>query len=389
MLRDYLASLSLEQWFEFESNIIQNSGSGGTYQATAFGRIGTVTEQIGNGPAGRYSLELGATAALGSMVSNSSASPMLYTTEMSDNNFAYGIWFKFPTTLGTNTKVVMNWNGANDSQTGIEIRNKKAYLYLKTSSSTYDYTGSADLNDNEWHLAVIRCNIADNTYYFYLDGSQVQTGTTTGTRSTPTQWNLGSGGTTGDTYRFNVADFFVAPYSTVTGTEINNIWNAGNVPVQAGAGMADPIVRFNNAYNDYSETLQPVASFRFNSSGAPVNYGTEPDKFGMDVYGTSYTTGHPTKNNFAYRVLNKNTGFAGGYQMSTGQFSDNQLSLSVYGNFGTVSGADNQIFALMGAFNSANIWINGASSGPQVVFGAAGGGANWRIINSNDTSLFN
>jgi hypothetical protein len=386
MLKTYLASLSLEQWFEFDSNIIKNSGSGGDYQATAFGRTGTVVDQIGNGPVGGNSLELGATNALGSMFSNSSASPMLYTTEMSDNDFSYGIWFKFPTSLGTNTKTIVAWSGSSNAQTGIEIRAKKAYFYLNTSSNTYSYTGTADLNDNAWHFAVVRHD--GTNYAFYLDGSSVASGTTTGSRSTPTSWSLASGGTAGDTYRFNVADFFVAPYATVQGTQITNIWNAGRVPVQAGAGMVDPIVRFNNAFNDYSETLTPTASFRFNSSGAPVNYGTEPDKWGMDIYGTNYTTGHPTKNNFAYRVLNKDTGFSGGYQMSTNQFSDNQLSLSVYGNFGTVTGSDNQIFALMGAFSSANIWINGASSGPQVIFGAAGGGANWRIINSNDTSLF-
>jgi hypothetical protein len=388
MLRNYLASLSLEQWFEFESNIIKNSGSGGVYQATAFGRTGTVTEQIGNGPAGGNSLELGATAALGSMFANSSASPMLYTTEMSDNNFAYGIWFKFPTTLGTNTKSLITWDGPSGSATTIEIRNRKAYFSLSTHSNTYTYTGTADMNDNAWHLAVVRYNHAANTYFYYLDGSQVATGTTNGNRATPTSWSIAGGGTAGDTYRFNVADFFVGTYSGITGTEITNIWNAGQVPVQAGIGMADPIVRFNNSYNDYSETLTPTASFRFNSSGAPVNYGTEPDKWGMDIYGTNFTTGHPTKNNFAYRVLNKDTGFSGGAQMSSGQFSDNQLSVSVYGNFGTVTGSDNQIFALIGAFSSANIWINGASSGPQVIFGAAGGAGNWRIINSNDTSLF-
>jgi hypothetical protein len=388
MLKTYIASLSLEQWFEFDSNIIKNSGSGGAYQATAFGRTGTVTEQIGNGPVGGNSLELGATPALGSMFANSSASPMLYTTEMSDNDFSYGIWFKFPTTLGTNTKEIVKWTGSSNSQSAIEIRAKKAYFSVTTSSSTYSYTGTADMNDNAWHFAAIRYNHAANTYFYYLDGSQVATGTTTGSRSTPTGWVIATGGSSPDTYRFNIADFFVAPYSTVAGTEITNIWNAGQVPVQAGAGMPDPIVRFNNAYNDYSETLTPTASFRFNSSGAPVNYGTEPDKWGMDIYGTNFTTGHPTKNNFAYRVLNKDTGFSGGYQMSTNQFSDNQLSLSVYGNFGTVTGSDNQIFALMGAFSSANIWINGASSGPQVIFGAAGGGGNWRIINSNDTSLF-
>jgi hypothetical protein len=388
MLKDYLATLSLEQWFEFESNIIQNSGSGGTYQATAFGRIGTVTEQIGNGPTGRYSLELGATSALGSLVANSSASPYLYTTEMSDGNFAYGIWFKFPTTLGTNTKQIVKWDGTSGSASSIEIRNKKAYFSLSTTASDYTYTGSADMNDNAWHLAVIRYNHSINTYYYYLDGSQVATGTTTGNRNTPTAWSIAGSGTTGDTYRFNVADFFVNGYSAIDGTVISNIWNAGRVPVQAGAGMADPVVRFNNAYNDYSETLSPTASFRFNASGAPVNYGTEPDKWGMDAYGTNYTTGHATKNNFAYRITNKDTGFAGGYQMTSGQFSDNQLSMSVYGKFGTVSGSDNQIIGLMGAFSSANIWINGASSGPQVIFGAPGGAGNWRIINSNDTSLF-
>jgi len=388
MLRNYLASLSLEQWFEFDSNIIQNSGSGGTYQATAFGRIGTVKAQIGNGPVGGNSLELGATSVLGSMVSNSSASPMLYTTEMSDGNFAYGIWFKFPTTLGTNNKSIVTWNGSSGAATSIEIRNKKAYFSLSTSSNAYTYTGTADMNDNAWHLAVIRYNHSINTYYYYLDGSQVATGTTTGNRATPTQWVLADSGTTGDTYRFNVADFFVNGYSAIDGTVISNIWAAGTVPVQAGAGMVQPIVRFNNAYNDYSETLSPTASFRFNASGAPVNYGTEPDKWGMDIYGTNYSTGHATKNNFAYRVTNKDTGFAGGYQMSSGQFSDNQLSMSVYGKFGTVSGSDNQIIGLMGSFSTANIWINGAASGPQVIFGAPGGGANWRIINSNDTSLF-
>ena len=386
MLKNYLSSSSLEQWFEFDSNVIQNSGSGGTYQTTAFGRTGTVTAQIGNGPVGGNSLELGATNALGSMYSNSSASPMLYTTEMSDNDFSYGIWFKFPTTLGTNNKGIQSWSGPNGSTRGFEIRNKKVYFYIDSNSHSYTYTGSADLNDNKWHFAAMRSN--GSSYYFYLDGSQVQTGSISGNLATPTSWSLANGGTNGDTYRFNVADFFVAPYSTVGATQISNIWNAGQVTVQAGAGMVQPVVRFNNSFNDYSETLTPTASFRFNSSGAPVNYGTEPSKWAMDIYGTNYTTGHPTKNNFAYRVLNKDTGFAGGAAMSSGQFSDNQLSVSVYGNFGTVTGSDNQIFAFIGAFSSSAIWINGASSGPQVIFGAPGGGGNWRIINSNDTSLF-
>ena len=97
------------------------------------------------------------------IVSPSTYSITNYSTEMT-----YGVWFKTSVTDSTDfTFITSNANTNMTSGTGIFIRNSKCYAFIRAWN--YSQTTSQDVNDGEWHYAVI-------SKQFYFDGQVVTTG---------------------------------------------------------------------------------------------------------------------------------------------------------------------------------------------------------------------
>ena len=382
MLTNYIGSLSPEQWYTFEDIPPANLGSGGS---STFSISGTVNKNAGIGPDGRPSADFAAYSLNGSIATSSSAA---FTTEMSDSNWSYGIWFKFDSNLTNNTKPIVQYAGGTNAATYIQATNKKiGYLIQRSNgTTTFEYSAGPDINDNQWHYAALRYD--GTTAYFYLDGAEVDTRTISGgTRGTPTNLAFSGSGTSTDTYRFQLSNFYVSTYTGIGATEVSNIWNAGTVAIQAGAYMVQPKITNNNAYNNYIESLTPIVDIRFDAGGIPINYGSSSN-YTFDQAGTAITTGIPTRNTQGYRFTNKNSAIIGAYNTTAGTFSDNTKTLSVYAKISTVSGADNQLYFIDGAFTSTpGFWFGASSSGPVFVIAATGTQANWKILTSS-TSYF-
>ena len=97
-----------------------------------------------------------------------SVSPSTYSITDYSTGMAYGVWFKTSVTNSTDfTFITSNANANMTSGTGIFIRNSKCYAFIRAWN--YSQTTSQDVNDGEWHYAVI-------SKQFYLDGQVVTTG---------------------------------------------------------------------------------------------------------------------------------------------------------------------------------------------------------------------
>ena len=97
-----------------------------------------------------------------------SVSPSTYSITDYSTGMAYGVWFKTSVTNSTDfTFITSNANTNMTSGTGIFIRNSKCYAFIRAWN--YSQTTSQDVNDGEWHYAVI-------SKQFYFDGQVVTTG---------------------------------------------------------------------------------------------------------------------------------------------------------------------------------------------------------------------
>lgn len=375
-LENYIANTaSPEQWYKFDAYPFVNSGSGGL---ATFSDFGTLTRKIGEGPDKGSSLELAANYSDGYFYTNTST---VFSTELSDSNFTLGSWFKFDSNLTNNTKGIMELAVSASTKIYIRTVDKKIRFGLVTSSATYEYTTTAaTYNDNAWHFGAIRWN--GTNLYFYLDGSEVYTTTTSGTISGLNSLVFSGGGVSGDTYKWQLAHPFIGTYSGIDHTKISAIWNAGTRILQGGAGFVEPRITNNNAYNDYVETLTPVLDLRFDGTGAPVNYSTSSTvSYSIEVSGTNYSTGVSTKNTRGYNFTNKNTGITGSFNHSTSGFSDNTKSVSVYAKMTSVSGTDSQIYYTDAQFSSnPGISITATSAGPTFAVTPTLTQANWKFI---------
>ena len=377
-LENYMANTAApEQWYKFDSYPFVNSGSGGL---ATFSDIGTLIRKVGEGPDRGSSLQLPANFANGYFYTNTST---VFSTEISDSNFTTGTWFKFGSDLTTNLKSIMNMSVSASEKIYIRTIDKKIRFGLVTSSATYEHTTTAaTYNDNIWHFGAIRWD--GTNLYFYLDGVEVYTTTTSGTISGINNMVFGGAGSSGDTYNWQLAHTFIGTYSGIDHTKLSAIWNAGTRTLQGGAGFVEPKITNNNAYNDYIESLNPVLDLRFDGTGAPVNYSTSTTvSYTVEVSGSSYSTGVSTKNTRGYNFTNKNTGITGSFNHSTSGFSDNTKSVSVYAKMAAATGSDAQIYYTDAQFGSnPGISITATAGGPTFAVTPTFTQANWKVINA-------
>ena len=375
-LENYMANTATpEQWYKFDAFPFVNSGSGGT---AAFFDFGTIKRKVGEGPDKGSSLELAANFSDGYIYTTSTTA---LSTEVSDGNFSLGTWFKFGSDLTTNTKGIMELAVSASNKIYIRVVDKKVRFGLVTSSATYEHTTTAaTYNDNVWHFGAIRWD--GTNLYFYLDGSQVYTTTTSGTISGLNVMTFGGAGISADTYKWQLAHPFIGTYSGIDHTKLSAIYNAGTRTLQGGAGFVEPKITNNNAYNDYIESLNPVLDLRFDGSGVPVNYSTSTTvSYSIDITGTNYSTGVSTKNTRGYNFTNKNTGVTGSYNGPTNTFSDNTKTVSVYAKMASASGTDSQIYYTDQQFTSTpGISITATAGGPTFAVTPTLTQANWKAI---------
>jgi hypothetical protein len=407
-IQKIISDFSPQQWIKFDYvtdftttnpfGTLTNYGSGG---ASGFSSYAIGDAKFQKGPAQEPRLELRLGSGTGGLVPGfaTTTASTFFTDEISDSNFSIGIWFKMPTGIDTSDKQVFAYSGGTNSAINLKVSNKKAQFNLQTSHTTYTHTETNDLSLDTWHLAVIKLDLANTTLKYYLDGTEVYSDTAIqGTRNTPTTFSFGkvtTNGTDTTTLFQEIAHFFVSSYSSTTATTIDNLWDAGNRQNQAKGVMPSPIVKFQNKYDDYVDTLSPIQKLGFNETSGTIleNTGSNVNT-AFQVIGSNYTRGTnvPTKNRYGYNFTNKNTYVSGAYSLPTNAVSDNTATISVYAKISTVSGSDNQIIALWGAGNNAGsgigLSISANASGPYMSIVPTVNPATWYTLSSGSTSWF-
>ena len=406
-IQKIISDFSPQQWIKFDAttdftsttpNIFINYGSGGSAGFSTYAR-GDAYSQVGPAQEPRCEFRLGAgsgTLAPGYATTTAST---FFTDEVSDSNFSIGIWFKMPSGIDTSDKQVFAYSGGTNSAINLKVSNKKAQFNVQTSHTTYTHTETNDLSLDTWHLAVIKLDLTNTTLKYYLDGTEVYSDTAIqGTRNTPTTFSFGkqtTNGTDTTTLFQELAHFFVSSYSGTTATTIDNLWDAGNRQNQAKGVMRQPILKFQNKYDDYVDSLNPIQKVGFNETTGTIleNTGSNLNTT-FQLIGSNYTRGTNvlTKNRYGYNFTNKNTYVAGGYATSTSSISDNTATISVYAKVGTVSGSDVQLIALWGAGNNAGsgigLVIGANASGPYLGIVPTTNPATWYTLSSGSTSWY-
>lgn len=402
-----ISDMAPEQWIRFDKttdwistspqSIFKNYGSGGTWNPTGYAYYNGVTQTgPGQDPEIEFLLGPATTESSGYM---SATDSVIFSTEISDNNFGVGIWFKMPSGIDTSEKQLFGFLTGTNVAINAKVVNKKVQFNVETSHTTYTHNETNDISEGVWHLAVIRLDLANTTLKYYLDNVEVYSNTTIqGNRNTPGRLTIakanGNGTDTGSK-KMGMSNFFIGSYSNVSTTFINNLWNAGNRQNQAKAVMTFPQIRFENKYDDAVFALNPLVKLGFNElSGTTLENNGSNTNSPFTIVGTNYTRGTnvPTKNRYGYNFTNKNTYINCGYSYGANSWSDNKATISVYAKIGTVSGSDVQILALLGAGNNLGsgigLIIAANASGPYMSIAPTTNPANSYILSSGSTSWF-
>jgi hypothetical protein len=406
-IQKIISDFSPHQWIKFDAttdftsttpNIFINYGSGGSAGFSTFAR-GDAYNQLGPAQEPRCEFRLGSGTGGSQPGYATTTASTFFTDEVSDSNFSIGIWFKMPTGINTSEKQIFAYTGGTNSEISLRINDKKAVFKVQTSHTTYTHTETNNISENEWHLAVIKLDLANTTLKYYLDGTEVYSDTAIqGTRNTPSTFSFGkitANGTETTALWQELAHFFVSSYSSTTATTIDNLWDAGTRQNQAKGVMRQPTVKFQNKYDDYVATLNPIQKLGFNETTGTIleNTGSNVNT-SFQVIGSNYTRGTDvlTKNRYGYKFTNKNTYISGAYSLATNAVADNTATISVYAKVGTVSGADNQIIALWGAGNNAGsgigLTIGAAATGPYMAIVPTTNPANNYVLSSGSTAWF-
>lgn len=320
LLDTYLKTLSLEQYYKFdEPKAVTNYGNGGLAAWTFQGNSRT---DITSGVQGHGALRFnGGTT---NTVSTSGSAP--YSTEITDNDFSFGFWVKksTPEVAGilffqaatTGEYYELYFNGSGHIVSNAQLQNQ-----------AHSITAATNYADGNWHYVAAR--LSGNTMQLWVDNVSKGTVSITNSFSAVSKIFFGNTSSTATELMY-VSNFYIAPSSVVTSTEIGNIWTYGQPTVQGGAAMPMPKFSRNNAFNDYIESKSPIFYFKMDEgTGVPVNYGSEP--ITLVQQGTNVTKNVTSPNYKAYNSTNRDTYFAGTWAAASGTFSSaNQQTLVLY-----------------------------------------------------------
>lgn len=324
MLDGYLAGRSFEQWFKFdEVGKIHNYGSGGDAEtAWAFNGGSVNIPQAGIQGSGTLKLkaEQGSTVVLAFGVTEP------FVTEITDNEFSIGLWFKAGSGFNTkNTALVSFQNpfGADNYTLRINDVGFASFQAVGNTTSTVTFNSFSVL-DNNWHLIQARVSDTNNLMALSVDNNTEVTTSVTGNTWPQNisfmQFGLTNDSGTNNNYGY-ISNMWITGYSSIGSTERAAMITAAAVPIQASAKMVQPRLKFANSFNDKTDSFFPAFQFRLDdTTGSPVNLGSITN-FSAGINGANVTYGNTSLNKSAYRFTNADTYLQGDWTAPAGTFS--------------------------------------------------------------------
>lgn len=325
LLDTYLHSLSLEQWYSFDSykNIL-NAGSGGQSSWIFYGNS---DNDITSGIQGSGALRFTGSSNDGYIAAINNA-PI--SSEITDGDFSLGFWIK-KTNIDNGANIVaytlsgdglaIQWNSSGGITTNVHLSNQDHTI----SSST-------DITDGNWHYVAVR--MSGTTLQMWIDNVSIGTNTVNHDWSALTSSQFGGNNIATISEKMYLSQYYVAPASVVTTTEMTNIWNYGQATVQASAAMAMPKFSRDNALNEYVLAKSPLLYFKMDESGTPLNSGSLSAN--MSITGSNYTSDISSPNYKAYSFPNRDTQITGSWTAASGTFSNyNRQTLLMYAKYGS------------------------------------------------------
>lgn len=166
-----------------------------------------------------------------------------------DEDYSAGIWIKFNTLSPGNAGIAIpihavtppsNNIGYAFGLSGSEFTGNPSKFGIQAETAI-NYASNVTVNTTDWYYLAVRR--VDNEVKWYINGNLISTLTVTGTG---TAGNVLFGtNITGNIQDYNISNYYVAPASVITETEIAEIWTAGStlpVPVNYSA---DPMTASN------------------------------------------------------------------------------------------------------------------------------------------------
>lgn len=352
MLDTYLAGRSFEQWYKFdEIGKIHNYGSGGNAEtAWAFNGASINVPQDGIQGSGTLKIK----GEVGNSVTLAFGVNAPYSTEITDNEFSIGLWFKGESGFGAkNTNLVSFTNPFSTDYYYISIDPNGYPVFTASGTQTRTVTATTNVLDGNWHLIQARASDTNDQIAISLDN-----GTEVTTAANGSHWPSGIGamqlGSTFDTGTNNkygyISNMWITGYDSIGSTERAAMITAAAVPIQGTAKIIPATARFTNQYQEKIDTYSPKIAFRLNeASGAPTNYGSG-GTLSVGKNGTNITYLQPTQNTYAYKFTNADTYIQGDYSYSSGTFSsgNHQTMSAVFKAESTVN--FEQIIGSMGMY---------------------------------------
>lgn len=325
MLDGYLGGLSLEQWFKFdEVGKIRNYGTGGNAEtAWAFSGANVIVPQAGIQGSGTLKLK----GEQGNKVTVAFGVNQPYSPEITDNEFSIGVWFKGEAGFGDKAPYLFwayNPFGQDAYFLKITTNGYVEWFMYGSNSSHNILTTSTNILDGNWHFIQARASDTANQMKLSVDNGTELSVDTVGAFPAVAGMDFGGATTSGSNNKYGyISHFLITPYDTIGSTQRAAIITAAATPIQASAGMVQPRVRFENAFNYKTEAFTPSLEFRLDdTSGSPINFGSITN-FSAGINGSDVTYGNASLNKSSYRFTNALTFLQGDWTAPTGTFTTN------------------------------------------------------------------
>lgn len=325
LLDTYMSGLALEQYYKFdEAGTINNYGTGGN---AGYIFTGNARNDISSGIQGEGALRItGSQANSGTFtVTDASLNP-----EITDGNFSLGFWVKKST---AQSAVIFSTNDESSEFFNAEFTSAgyiRTNAHLQNQDHAIETTTS--YTDGNWHYVAIR--MSGTTMQMWVDN--VSKGTVTVSHSFGNMLHLDFGpGQGSNTELMYISQFYIAPSSVVTSTQIANIWTYGQPTIQGGAAMPMPKFSRDNALNQYILAKSPVLYFKMDeATGLPLNSGSVSTT--TSAINTNYSQDISSPNYKAYSISNRDTQFTGSWTAPSQTFSNyNRQTILFYTKFGS------------------------------------------------------
>lgn len=260
ILSDKILSYSPEQYIPFNTAYSlspTNLGSGGTGAWTLSNEAPVLNATGGPDNTGCWQYNIGGnsdTSATRFRVLSSTSATV--NPEITDGSFSTGIWFRYTAPLTTTQALSSSmtlFNVASKTQyTTVSIsggsssntnRGKLQTASTQTGAVTYSPTR---VDDGSWHYLAIRFNETSSGVFdseIYIDGTLWVT-ITAKTFTPGTTYLIEAGfltqlSVTDNIGMMELSNLYITPYSTISSTEISQIYAAGTAPVSTNVSITE------------------------------------------------------------------------------------------------------------------------------------------------------